>query len=35
MVGILEKIQVDILGLSSSPSAGGAYALLLKESLWS
>jgi bifunctional DNase/RNase len=28
----LEKIQVDILGLSSSPSAGGAYALLLKES---
>lgn len=28
----MEKIQVDILGLSSSPSAGGAYALLLKES---
>lgn len=27
----MEKIQVDILGLSSSPSAGGAYALLLKE----
>jgi len=27
----LDKIQVDILGLSSSPSAGGAYALLLKE----
>ena len=28
----MEKVQVDILGLSSSPSAGGAYALLLKES---
>lgn len=28
----MDKIQVDILGLSSSPSAGGAYALLLKES---
>jgi bifunctional DNase/RNase len=28
----LDKVQVDILGLSSSPSAGGAYALLLKES---
>ncbi|MCF8242060.1 MAG: bifunctional nuclease family protein [Melioribacteraceae bacterium] len=28
----MEKIQVEILGLSSSPSAGGAYALLLKES---
>ncbi|MEE9431422.1 MAG: bifunctional nuclease family protein [Melioribacteraceae bacterium] len=27
----MDKIQVDILGLSSSPSAGGAYALLLKE----
>ena len=27
----MNKIQVDILGLSSSPSAGGAYALLLKE----
>jgi uncharacterized protein len=27
----LEKIQVEILGLSASPSAGGAYALLLKE----
>ncbi|MFC2084372.1 bifunctional nuclease domain-containing protein [Bacteroidota bacterium] len=27
----MEKIQVEILGLSSSPSAGGAYALLLKE----
>lgn len=25
------KIQVDILGLSSSPSSGGAYALILKE----
>lgn len=28
----MEKVQVDILGLSSSPTAGGAYALLLKES---
>lgn len=28
----MEKIQVDILGLSSTPSSGGAYALLLKES---
>lgn len=27
----MEKIQVDILGLSTSPSAGGAYALILKE----
>jgi uncharacterized protein len=27
----VNKIQVDILGLSASPSAGGAYALLLKE----
>lgn len=27
----MEKIQVEILGLSSSPSTGGAYALLLKE----
>ncbi|MBU0561377.1 MAG: bifunctional nuclease family protein [Bacteroidetes bacterium] len=26
------KVQVEILGLSSSPSAGGAYALLLRES---
>jgi len=26
-----DKIQVDILGLSSSPSSGGAYALILKE----
>lgn len=26
------KVQVEILGLSASPSAGGAYALLLKES---
>ncbi len=25
------KVQVEILGLSASPSAGGAYALLLKE----
>lgn len=27
----MDKIQVDILGLSTSPSAGGAYALILKE----
>ncbi len=27
----MNKIEVEILGLSSSPSAGGAYALLLKE----
>ncbi len=27
----MNKVQVEILGLSSSPSAGGAYALLLKE----
>lgn len=27
----MEKIQVDILGLSTSPSSGGAYALILKE----
>lgn len=27
----MEKVQVEILGLSSSPSSGGAYALLLKE----
>lgn len=26
-----KKIQVDILGLSTSPSTGGAYALILKE----
>ncbi|HWP82899.1 MAG TPA: bifunctional nuclease family protein [Bacteroidota bacterium] len=26
-----DKIQVDILGLSTSQSAGGAYALILKE----
>lgn len=25
------KVQVEILGLSASPSSGGAYALLLKE----
>lgn len=31
----MEKVQVEILGLSSSPSAGGAYALLLKESFGS
>ena len=28
----MNKIQVEILGLSASPSTGGAYALLLKES---
>lgn len=28
----MDKVEVEILGLSSSPSAGGAYALLLKES---
>jgi len=27
----MEKIQVDILGLSNSPASGGAYALILKE----
>ena len=27
----MNKIQVEILGLSASPSSGGAYALLLKE----
>jgi uncharacterized protein len=27
----LTKVQVEILGISASPSAGGAYALLLKE----
>ncbi len=27
----MHKIQCDILGLSSSPSTGGAYAILLKE----
>lgn len=28
----MNKVKVEILGLSSSPSTGGAYALLLKES---
>jgi len=28
----VEKVQVDILGLSTSPSSAGAYALILKES---
>jgi bifunctional DNase/RNase len=28
----LEKVQVDILGLSTSTTSGGAYALILKES---
>lgn len=27
----MEKIQVDILGLQTSPASGGAYALILKE----
>lgn len=27
----MQKIQCEILGLSTSPSTGGAYALLLKE----
>lgn len=27
----MEKVQVDILGLSTSPSSAGAYALILKE----
>ncbi|HQJ47119.1 MAG TPA: bifunctional nuclease family protein, partial [Ignavibacteriaceae bacterium] len=27
----MEKVQCEILGLSSSPSTGGAYAILLKE----
>jgi uncharacterized protein len=28
---LVQKIQCEILGLSSSPSTGGAYAILLKE----
>ena len=28
----MDKVQVEIIGLSSSPSTGGAFALLLKES---
>ncbi|MCX6149736.1 MAG: bifunctional nuclease family protein [Ignavibacteriales bacterium] len=27
----MNKVQVEILGLSSTPSSGGAYAILLKE----
>jgi hypothetical protein len=27
----VEKVQVDILGLSTNPASGGAYALILKE----
>lgn len=27
----MDRIQVDILGLHTSPSSGGAYALILKE----
>ena len=26
-----DKVQVDIIGLTTSPSSGGAYALILKE----
>lgn len=29
----IHKIECEILGLSSSPSTGGAYALLLKEAM--
>jgi bifunctional DNase/RNase len=28
---LLQKVQCEILGLSSSPSTGGAYAILLRE----
>ena len=28
---MVDKIQMDILGLSTSPSSGGAYALILNE----
>ncbi len=28
----MNKIQVEILGLSTNPTSGGAYALILKES---
>ena len=27
-----DKVQVDILGLSTNAASGGAYALILKES---
>jgi bifunctional DNase/RNase len=27
----VERVQVDIMGLSTSPSSGGAYALILRE----
>jgi uncharacterized protein len=27
----VDKVQVDILGLSTNPASGGAYALILKE----
>ena len=27
----MQKVQCEILGLSSSPATGGAYAILLKE----
>lgn len=28
----MDRVQVEILGLSTSPASGGAYALILKES---
>lgn len=28
---MVDKVQVDILGLSTNPASGGAYALILKE----
>lgn len=31
MEDVVKKIQVDILGLASAPSVGGAYALILRE----
>src|SRR5512137_1291830 len=27
----VDKVQVDILGLSTNPASGGAYALILRE----
>ncbi|MDP2362147.1 MAG: bifunctional nuclease family protein, partial [Ignavibacteria bacterium] len=27
----MDKVQCEILGLSSNPATGGAYAILLKE----
>lgn len=31
MESAVDKVQVDILGLSTNPASGGAYALILKE----